>query len=504
MKRVRRIVGIVACTAAIAAAVARADEPAAPGPRYRIAWATYLGGARWDQAREVIPLADGTLLVGTYAASIDMPTTEGCIQPKYGGEYEDTGHGGVYRGDLYIARLSGDGTRLVAATYFGGSKQERNTYGFALDSKGNLVVCTATRSPDAATTKGSFQKVYGGAPSDWLVAKLSPDLKRCLWCTYVGGSADDFPRGGLAVGPDDAVYVVGGTASPNFPLTPGVFQAERKGVRDAAIVRLKADGSALVWSTLLGGGDWDGLMGVRLDAAGNVYVAGHTRSADFPVTAGTAQAKAGGKSDAFAAKLSADGSKLLYATYIGGRGNEFAEHAPLLLADGSLIVTGSAGSDDFPTTTGAFQWALSGPTDGFVTKVSPDGKRLVFSTLLGGSAGDFTLQPQTDAEGRIYVVGMTGSADFPVTADAFQRKFGGGPGDGFLAILSANGSKLIYATYLGGDGDDMVRSAALGADGAVYLVGNTASSDFPTTPGAIQAKHLGQGDAFVVKLVPGR
>ncbi len=197
--------------------------------------------------------------------------------------------------------------KVEYATYFGGSKQERNVYGMGLDSKGNVVITSATRSPDAPTTPGCFQPKFGGGPSDMLVAKLSPDLKKLLWCTYVGGSGDDFPRGGLAVGPDDSVYVVGTSNSPNFPTTQGVVQPKRNGPRDSAIVWLKADGSGLVFATLLGGsGEDDAIMGIRLDDAGNLYVAGHTKSHDFPVTPNAVQKAHAGKGDAFIVKLVPD------------------------------------------------------------------------------------------------------------------------------------------------------------------------------------------------------
>ena len=137
-----------------------AAEPNAT-PRYRIAYATYLGGSQWDQAREVIVYPDGSVLVGAQAVSDEMPTTAGVVQPKYAGDDPRLGHGGVYGGDCYLARISADGDRLLAATYFGGSKQERNVYGMALDSQGNVVITSATRSPDAATTPGCFQPRFG-------------------------------------------------------------------------------------------------------------------------------------------------------------------------------------------------------------------------------------------------------------------------------------------------------------------------------------------------------
>jgi len=484
----------------------QASERALAKPRYKIEYATFFGGTAWEQAREIIVYPDGSVLVGGMTTSAGLPTTDGVVQPKYGGDNPALGHGGIFGGDAFLIHLSADGTKILAATYFGGSKQERGVYGMALDSKGNIVIGSATRSPNLPTTEGCYQRKYGGPRADMYAAKLSPDMKKLLWCTYVGASKTDWPRGGLAVDRQDNVYLVGGVNSPDFPTTKGVYQRKLKGDRDAAIVKLKADGSALVFSTLLGGGSWDGLMGVRVDASGDVYVAGHTQSADLPVTPGAAQPRYAGKSDCLFAKLSRDASRLLYATYLGGRENEFAEHRPFLCRDGSMLLTGVTGSPDFPTTERAFQRKLKGRNDGFLTKLSPNGKRFVFSTLLGGSDGEFFLMPTPDARGNIFIVGSTSSRDFPVTPDAVQRQLAGAGGkrggDGAVAVLSPDGSRLLYATYLGGRGADLIRSVALGPKGEVYLVGSTSSRDFPVTPNAVQTKLRGNADAFIVKLVP--
>jgi len=474
-----------------------------PPLRYKIAYATYLGGGQFEQAREVIPYPDGSVLVGAFTASTNMPVTSGVVQPKYAGDNPALGHGGIYGGDGFLAHLNADGSEILAATYFGGSKQERGIYGMALDSQGNIIISSATRSTDLPTTRGCYQPQYGGPKADMYAAKLTPDLKQLLWCTYVGDVKTDWPRGGIAVDSKDDIYIVGGANSPNFPTTPGVFQRRLKGERDAAIVKLASDGSRLVFSTLLGGSGWDGLMGIRVDEERNVYVAGHTRSSDFPVTPGAPQTQLNGKSDCFLTKLSSDGSSLLYSTYLGGSENEFAEHRPWLYSDGSYLLTGVTASPDFPSTEGVFQRELNGKNDGFVTKLSQY-KSFVFSTFLGGSGGDFFLMPTPDAEGNIFVVGQTDSRDFPVTSNAFQSNYGGGKSDGVLAVLSPDGSLLLYATYLGGSEDDMIRSIALGYNGEVYLIGSTASRDFPVTANAVQTKLGGKSDAYVVKLAPQR
>ncbi|MDP2899095.1 MAG: hypothetical protein Q8Q12_21365 [bacterium] len=473
-------------------------------PRYRIEFATLLGGSEWEEAREIIVLADGSILVGGQTSSEDFPVTDGVVQPNYRGEPAGTGHGGLYGGDMFLTRLTSDGTHLIASTYFGGSKQERSVYGMALDRRGNVVFSTATRSRDLPTTPGAYQTKYGGGEADMMAAKISSDLKRLQWCTYVGKEGNDWCRGGITLDGQDNVYFLAQTTSSDFPTSPGAYQRAQRGQGDAVVVKLAPDGSHLLWATRLGGSNEETIIGARVDHEGNVHLSGHTWSSDFPVTSGAPQPSfGGGKSDAFLAGLSADGSRLLYSTYLGGRGDEFGEHGLALLRDGSILFTGFAGSSDFPTTPGAFQRELRGTGDGFLTELSADRRRFTFSTTLGGSgANEFYLMPTVDNRGNIVVVGSSGSKDFPVTANALQRGFGGGETDGVLAVLGADGSKLIYASYLGGSGDELVRGVTLGPRGEVYLVGRTNSADFPVMGRAAQTKGGGKVDAFLVKLSP--
>jgi len=483
----------------------RAGEPRR-GLRFRVAYATYLGGSEWEQPREILVLPDGSAVVGGQTSSADLPVTEGAAQMKYGGEPAGTGHGGVSGGDCFIAKIDPAGQRIVFCTYWGGSKQERATYGFSLDSAGNIVVCTACRSPDAPTTTGSYQPSYGGGRSDVLLGKLAADGKKFLWCTYFGRSGEDWPRGGTALDAKGNVIVVGRNTSPDFPGTKGVIQPRPRGRDgDAMIVKISADGRRLLWATLLGGSAWDGLMGARVDRVGNIYVAGHTRSRDLPVTPGAAQPEAQKDSDVFLASITPDAGRIRYCTYLGGDGNEFAEHRPALLADGSFLLTGVTGSSNFPTTPGAYQRKRNGANDGFLVKLAPDGKRFAFCTLLGGSGGEYFLMPTVGPKGNIYLVGATTSKDFPVTADALQPKFGGGQDDAVLAVLSPDGSKLVYATYIGGPGRDLIRGLAVTKTGEVYLAGNTNSDRLPLiSRSAAQPKRKGGHDGLIIKLAPVR
>jgi len=501
MNRIGRVIGWVCFALSICVSCQRVE--AEERLEYTIAYATYLGGSEWDQAREAIPGTDGSVLVGAQSSSPDMPTSAGALQPKYAGDDPNLGHGGVYGGDCYLARLSPDGRRLLAATYFGGSKQERNVYGMGLDRAGNLVITSMTRSSDLPTTEGCFQSKHGAGPGSTFAAKLSADLENLVWCTYLGGSADESPRGGLALDANDNVCIFGTTASRDFPTTPKAFQRGRDGSRDAFVAKLKADGSALVWCTLFGGSAEDYMLGGRIDENGNVYFAGHTTSRDLPLTTDAAQPICGGRHDGYVVKLSSDGARPIYVSYVGGRANEFPEHRPCVTRDGGLLLPGVTGSNDFPTTPAAFQPKLAGKNDAFLAKLSADGSRFEFSTLLGGSRTEFCLMPTPTPNGDIIVVGQSQSRDLPVTPGALQRSHGGGRSDGWLAVFNSTASRLLYCTYLGGHGDDMIRSVALGPKAELYLVGSTSSPDFPVTKHSVQTKYAGgSGDAFVMKLVP--
>jgi hypothetical protein len=187
------------------------------------------------------------------------------------------------------------------------------------------------------------------------------------------------------------------------------------------------------------------------------------------------------------------------------------EYRMWLSADGSVLLSGNTASADFPTTPGAYQRQFAGPHAGFLTRLSSNGKRLDFSTVLNGTGRTNLYMPIEDGAGSIVVVGHTDAPDFPVTPDAVQHTyrstFVGPPGvhgwgNAVLAIFDAHGRELRFATYLGGSGADLIRGAALGPNGEIYLVGNTYSTDFPVTPNAVQTHAAGDADAFVMKLVP--
>jgi hypothetical protein len=271
------------------------------------------------------------------------------------------------------------------------------------------------------------------------------------------------------------------------------------------VSKLNATGSALIYATYLGGSDDEEGTGIAVDASGNAYVSGLTRSSNFPTTSGAFQTTYPGSDDAFVSKLDPAGTALLYSTYLGGsngaRGSvNLARFAIAVDASGNAYVTGLTTCSDFPVTPGAFQGASGGGFDAFVSKVNGTGSTLLYSTYLGGSDFDAGGGIAVDASGVAYVTGRTFSANFPTTSGAFQTTFGGF-GDAFVSKLNPAGSALLYSTYLGGSSTENQSGAgiAIDASGNAYVAGETFSSDFPTSPGAFQSTFGGNDDAFVSK-----
>ncbi len=344
------------------------------------------------------------------------------------------------------------------------------------------------------------------------------------YSTYLGGSGDDLANG-ITVDSAGNIYVTGRTSSPNFPTTPGAFQPV--GIGDVFVTKLNPTSGALVYSTYLGGAGFDEAFGIAVDPSGNAYVTGDTTSTNFPTTRGSFQTtKAGGQS-AFVAKLNSTGNALMYSTYLGGSdslvrgGGQNRGFAIAVDSSGNAYVTGSTDSNNFPTVD-ALQATYNGGICGFeavfacsvafVTKLNAAGTSLTFSTYLGGgsgalgSGGNIGRGIAVDFEGNVYVVGFTGSTNFP-TANALQGALAGST-DVFVAKLNPSGNSFVYSTYLGGSKDDVGNSIAVDSDDNAYITGSTRSTDFPRVnplqpnkgdcaPGVFA---IACNDAFVTKL----
>ncbi|MFH1016560.1 MAG: SBBP repeat-containing protein [Pseudomonadota bacterium] len=357
----------------------------------------------------------------------------------------------------------------------------------------SLVVQACTGSDEDSRTVSSAlfeanpRNTPTPTPSPTLVPPVDPG-NGLAWSSYLGSSGDDEVLG-VTSDSSGNIYVVGKTTSPNFPTTSGAWQTTLRGSEDAFVVKFTSSGSR-VWSTLLGGAGLDRAKGVAVDATG-VYVCGQTSSSDFPVTPSAFQRSHGGDLwDAFAAKISPDGSALLYATYLGGNA---ADYAVALEVDsaGQAFVAGLTGSGNYPITPGVvvpgFSPSLFDASDGFVTKLNAAGSAPVYSTYIGTSGGVDVVNGLTlDGSGQAVVVGWTVSQSYPTTAGAYDRTFTGASNqhEVFITKLNTTGTAYVFSTFLGGTLGDDATTVALDSQGKILVAGRTLSRDFPVTAGA--------------------
>jgi hypothetical protein len=312
------------------------------------------------------------------------------------------------------------------------------------------------------------------------------------YSTFLGGTDSDFGRD-IFVDSNGNAYITGRTASVDFPLQ-NPKQTTRSGFSDVFITKLNASGTAVIYSTYLGGSGSEFGSSIAVDSNGNAYVGGYADSNNFP-TVNPIQ-PFGGFIDCFITKLDATGANLVYSTYLGGTDYEYV-FGLALDATGSVYVTGFTQSTDFPTTN-PLQASRSGGSDAFVTKLNPSGNSKVYSTYLGGNSYEEGDAIAVDSAGNAYITGYTYSSDFP-RANASQPVFGGSI-DAFVSKLSANGTALVYSTFLGGFSDDSGRGIAIDSSGNAYVCGNTQSSNFPTLNPAQPALNGFSTDSFVTKL----
>jgi hypothetical protein len=371
---------------------------------------------------------------------------------------------------------------------------------------------------------------------DAFVVKLNASGTQLLYASYLGGSKSDYATS-IAVDSSGSAYIAGNTSSSDFPMSttvggppaPGYDQSFNEGNWDAFVVKLNADGTQLLYTTYLGGSRHDITNSIAVDSSGSAYIAGSTDSSDFPMSTtvggppapGYDRSYKKGNYDAFVVKLNADGTQLLYASYLGGKSLDYA-NSIAVDSSGSAYIAGVTDSSDFPmsTTVGGppapgYDQSKNEEGDAFVVKLNADGTQLLYATYLGGNGLDPAKSIVVDSSGNAYIAGNTGSSNFPMsttvggpTAPGYHQSKNEEGDDAFVVKLNADGTQLLYATYLGGKSIDYASSIAVDSSGNAYIVGNTFSSDFPsnttvggpTAPGYDQSYKKGNTNAFVVKL----
>ena len=312
--------------------------------------------------------------------------------------------------------------------------------------------------------------------------------------TYLGGTGTDVANG-IDVDSAGNVYVAGYTKSSG--ILGGLLGLG--GGNDAFVTKLSPTLNSVVYTTYVGGAADDVGTAIAVDASGEAYVTGYTKSAAFP-TVSAYQSSLNGGQDAFVLKLNAAGDTLLYSTFLGGSGGSDTAWAIAVDSAGSAYVTGLASSADFPKTAGVVDTSYGGG-EAFVTKLSSTGTSLVYSTFLGGSGPDTGYGIAVDSAGNAVVVGQTSANDFPTTANAYHASFASGT-EAFVTKLNATGTAITYSTYLGQGGTTIAYNLTLDPSGKIYVTGETSSANFDVTPGALQTARAGGTDAFVSVIDP--
>ena len=375
-----------------------------------------------------------------------------------------------------MTKLDATGSALVYSNYLGGDGNDSGN-GIAVDTAGNAYVIGSTLSANftaPCTAPCIVLDPTRGGSQDAFVTTVNPTGNALVYSTYLGGTAEESGTG-IAVDTGFNAYVTGDTLSGDFPTFPTApctaFDCALDGPRDAFVTKLNSAGSTLIYSTYLGGNDADFGNALAIDTAGNAYVTGSTASTNFPTTAGVFQTSPSSLGNAFVTKLNPTGTApLVFSTYLGGSGSERG-NSIVVDGSGNAYVTGTTDSPagtNFPAATGAFQTALGGSTDAFVTKLNPTGSALVYSSYLGGVGPELGngLAIDTAADPNAYVTGSTGSTNFPTACTSSCTAFNtslGGSGDAFVTKVAPTSSGSGGGGSTGSGSGCFIATAAYGS-----------------------------------------
>jgi len=493
--------------------------PVQPGTQtHALAFSTYLGGSNWEHARDVCADAAGNVIVVGGTASGNFPTTAGAYNRTYnvGVSAPGPGTGAFGNCDGFVTKFDRGG-KLIWSTFLGGPAYDR-IYAVEVDAQGYVYV-SGRAGPGFPVTTGAFQKAFAGTsnPGNYgdqngFVAKLSPDGANLIWATYVG--VGELVRD-IAIDADGDVYGSLSRAAGSGNIMPAAFaNAFTNAFRpnfgsgtENGLVKIKGNGAQVLWATWLGGsGDESGPASVRVDANKQPYICFHTASTDVATAGAGAVTKNSGGADMFVAKLNASGSALIFATYLGGAGEDSMEtHSLAIDSAGNAYVACHTRSANWPITAGALGSVLKGASDIGLAKIGLDGRR-ISSALLGGAGGENPDGIHIDADGRVLLVAESNSTDFPVPPGVAHQRANGGSWDGLLCVISPDLKTMEYGTYLGGALYDNGRCACLAPDGSIYLAGGTLSPNWPTLRpfqsafgGGSNAFAPGSGDCILAK-----
>jgi hypothetical protein len=468
---------------------------------YDLSFSTYFGGSDWEHARDVCADAQGNIYMVGGTASPDFPTTTGAYDTTFNPGY--TGSFGPC--DAFVSKFAPDGS-LIWSTFLGGSGYDR-AYAVEVDSSGYVYV--AGRAGTGFPMKNAFQPTFNGVDNgsygmqNAFVAKIKPDGSDLVWSSYVGVAT--LCRD-LAIDNNGDVYVPGGrwntTSTPPSEWFINAFQKTPPGgSSDSGVIKIKGDGSRVLWATWIGGSGYDSdAASIRVDDSGYVYIATCTSSDDIPTTTGAHDTSINGGVDLYVAKLTPDGSDLVYGTYIGDESDNWNNtHNLAIDSQGNAYISITTVSSNFPTTSGAFQTAVNGGVDWGVAKFSSTGS-LISSTLIGGNSYDNPDGIYVDNDGNVFLTGQTQSTNFPgIGVSSYQSQNNGGS-DAVLVMLSADFKELLYSTYMGGSSNDSGRSGFLDSNGNLYITGSSDGNGWPVKSAYQTSFNGGKLDNIISKL----
>ncbi|MBN1389314.1 MAG: fibronectin type III domain-containing protein [Candidatus Thermoplasmatota archaeon] len=452
-------------------------------------YSTYIGSTGWEEGWDMDVDDEGCTYLTRHTESADFPTTEG--------SYDTSFNGGDW--DVFVVKLSESGDSLIYSTYLGGTGLDTGV-AITVDRYGYAYIGGVTDSVDLPTTAGAFDTVHDRTDKEMFAVKLGLDGASLQYSTYIGGGKDDAVHR-IVVDEDGALYLTGMTGSTDLPVTAGSYDVTYNGgVSDTFAAKLSPGGNTLEYCTYIGGDGEESSNGIDIDYKGCIYLFGEVSSRDFPTTEHAFNRDHnGGEMDLFVTKLDPSGSSLIFSTFLGGGKNEQAQSIRVD-DDGYAYLTGATNSGGFPVTERAFDRSHNGGKDAIVIKLNVSGDMLVYSTFIGDEDDEIGYGVDVDHEGYAYIVGVTGSRNFPVSDFPLYRTARGGV-DSFVLKLSRDGNSIRYSTYFGGNGDDVGSDISCDRNSCAIIIGTTTSRNLPTTDGSFQDTYAGGlYDIFTSKL----
>ena len=449
-------------------------------------FATYFGGTNLDQISSVnVDPLDTIFLTGlTY--SLDFPLAGNPLSTTLMGTT-----------DTFFSVLSEDGSNLILSTYLGGSGNEEGLDLELTSTHAYLTGSTTSNDFPLAKAVASKSKSTVSGKSVF-VCKVSTTDGSLSYTALLDGNSNDLGQS-VAVASDGSALVTGRTQSFDFPNTPGSMTPGPFQEGGVFVSKISPDGQNLVFSARFPGSFEDVGNAIALDSLGQIILAGKTQSNLFPVPSNGLDPFFSGRVDGFVIQLEADGSAIRCGTFLGGSENDFVR-SMVFTSEETVLLVGETRSDDFPLTANAYQDSLKGDRDVFVTSLSSDLKTLLTSTYLGGSGSEYVTNIAVDTSSNVYIAGNSNSGAFPTTPGAVQASNAGGSSDTFVAKLDPDGRSYLYATFLGGTGQDAPTGLVVDSFGNAYVAGLTFSEDFPVTSGSINSQLKGSSDIFASKL----